>query len=312
MTEDTWRADRKVNSNENKGGMGEAWEESDSIPLEEKFPYQFKDGDHSVDEKGVWDRYNSQPFSPYAGEGKTLSVITVKGGLFCRREETKQDRIYIPAFVQAARGSNREFDMVGENGRVILSKHDLEDWNYASGDAVLIVGNHNRGDMFKLGTVDKSTVTTILRNEDSKYSCPRQSALDYLNERGYDVGSLSEEALQYHEQQRRSEEIEAQLSDPRTPSSFPLTKSLQKEIEEGNIGYYGERERKQVACRLLFQKGWQMAQDWFTNQFEEAKGESNSKASAKASKYYLRSASNKYESLPGMPAEDNKSTKSPW
>lgn len=312
MDNDIWRASSGLNRHTNQSNK-DTEANSKTVPLEEKFPFQLEEDNHTTEEQNVWDRYNSQPFSPYTGNDKTLSVITVKGGVFCRKGETKQSRIYIPAFIQIAKGSNSEYNKVEQDGRVILSKHDLNEWDYTAGDVVLIVGRNNAGDTHKLNIVDSSTVTTILRNEEGKYNCPRQTALDYLNDEGYDVGSLSEEAIQQQEERDRDKEIESQLSDPRTPSSFPLTKTLQEEVEESNISDYSEKDRKHIAIRLLFQKGWEKAQEWFVEQLNKTKS-GNSQPSVKAARYYLRSASDWDDSLPNEPERDEEQqpTKSPW
>lgn len=247
-------------------------------------------------ENNKWRLYKGPAYSPYAGSEKTVSVITVKGGIYCRPNEKKRERVYIPCYIHAARGSNPEYDTKQQKGRVVLSNYDLDDWDYTAGDRVVIIGGYSTGESREIGFMEQSTLTTILLNEEGKYDSPRTEAVDYLIGEGYELDPIEEESTTTTTTDDTTEipSVEDKASDDLTDAG-----KLQKWVETGgDIVDLDHKEIFSLSCRMLKVYGWDKSVLWF----EEAYGE---EADRKVIYDELGDISGKYEDLPGPSDADN-------
>ena len=217
-----------------------------------------------------WRYYKGPAFSPYAGRSKTVSVLTVKGGLYCRPYEEKPERIYIPCYIHAARGSNSEYDREELNGRVILSNYDLPEWDYAKGDTVVIVGGYSNADIEELDVVDRATVTTILRNEEGKYDSPRAKAVNYLIGKGYDIEPADETTEDVSRETGETEDSGIPSLEGANPSELTEAGEIQYGVEKGHIyvhdlgiDYNADNRLWRLTCRLLSVYGWNEALEFY-------------------------------------------------
>ena len=92
-----------------------------------------------------------------------------------------------------------------------------------------------------------------------------QAALDFLESRGYDVGS----AGRSHNATSSSEQAGMSARREHIPTvESPTTEAgeLQRKAEQEGVETLGHMERWRVACRLL-KRGWNPAWEWFKEQF---------------------------------------------
>ena len=246
-------------------------------------------------EDNRWRFHKGPAFSPYAGRSKTVSALTVKDGLYCRPHEEKPERVYIPCYIHAAKGSNPEYDMEETNGRVVLSNYDLPDWDYTAGDTVVIVGKYSTADIVEVGTIDRSTVATILRNEEGKYDSPRSKALDYLIGEGYNVEPVEDVSRETEE----TEDSGIPSVEGANLSDLTEVGAIQYRVEQGNayvhdLGneYEGDNRLFRLTCRLLSVYGFKDAVDWYKEHWDIDYYEL---------RRHVREVSSNYEDLPGPP-----------
>ncbi|MFB6187432.1 MAG: hypothetical protein ABEI86_11270, partial [Halobacteriaceae archaeon] len=217
-------------------------------------------------------QYNAKEFSPYAlctGGEPSIAIVKVKGSPFCREKVTIGNRkrpvhALIPSYFYGARGCvGDEFTKDGEHAPLQLSKPDYAKWNYECGDHVVIIGgksNHSR--ISSVTPREASEAGQALNGEDGS----RQTALDYLTEKGYDVGSRGRSTSLNGENHTANSSPGSQNSKGSEPT---MASKLQRKAEEKGIDTLDHTERGRIACRLLL-FGWDEAWSWFREQFGDS------------------------------------------
>jgi hypothetical protein len=210
-----------------------------------------------------WTRYNAKEFSPYAlaAEGdRSVAALRVKEGPFARHDKRDGDTM-VPAWFYAAVGCSGEYTKQQEHAPLQLSKQDYDKWEYEPGDTLIIIGGRSRNSiLISTSVLETRIVGEILSGEDGG----RDAALEYLSQRGYDVGST--EAPNSAALSRGSNSKDASRIFPAREQPQTEAERLQRQSEQDGIETLSHNERIKVACRLL-KHGWQPAWDWFKKQF---------------------------------------------
>jgi hypothetical protein len=210
-----------------------------------------------------WTRYNAKEFSPYAlaAEGdRSVAALQVKEGPFARQTKRGGDTM-VPAWFYGAVGCNSRYTKQQEHAPLQLSKQDYDKWPYEPGDTLVIIGGQSRNSLLLPTSVLE---TRIVGNILSSDSGDRDAALDYLSEKGYDVGSTTSSnstALRQYSSSKEALSIFPARERPQTEAE-----RLQRQAEQDGIETLSHDERIKVACRHLT-RGWQPAWDWFKEQF---------------------------------------------
>lgn len=217
-----------------------------------------------------WAKYGSKEFSPYAladGNGRSVAVVTVKGGAFAREDVTignanRPVHALIPAYFYGAQGcAGEEFTKVDEHAPLQLSKTDYEKWDYDIGDHVVIIGGNSGSSVIHhVNSWQARVVGHALTGEGAS----RQAALDYLEDEGYDVGSAGSSyshTSRSSQEQRTADHIWPAREDWQRPAE-----GLQRRAEQEGITTLDRVEKARVAGRVL-RYGWDPAWEWFQQQF---------------------------------------------
>jgi hypothetical protein len=215
-----------------------------------------------------WAQYRTKEFSPYAfgaGNPRSVAALRVKGGAFARRDKRNGDTM-IPAYFYGAMGCNGEFTKEQEHAPLQLSKRDYPKWDHEPEEKVVIIGGQSRSSrIFSVSSWEATEVGHALISDEGG----RDTALAYLSERGYDVGTSVSPASA---PKRTTTSREATLDEePRTiwtARENPQTEAeaLQRKAELDGIDTLSHTERIRVACRHLG-KGWQPTWEWFEKQY---------------------------------------------
>ncbi|CQH55015.1 uncharacterized protein HHUB_2167 [Halobacterium hubeiense] len=215
-----------------------------------------------------WSMYNTQEFSPYAhasGNPRSVAALRVKGGAFAR-EGKRGGATMVPAYFYGAVGCNGEFTKADVHAPLQLSKKDYRKWDYAPGEKVVIIGGKSGSSrIFNVSSWDATVVGHALRSDKGR----RDTALNHLSERGYDVGASGSTVSG----SERTTASRAATSDDKPRTIWPARKNpqskaeaLQRKAEQDGIGTLSHNERIRVACRHL-RYGWQPTWEWFKEQY---------------------------------------------
>jgi len=211
-----------------------------------------------------WAQYNAKEFSPYAlagGNGRSVAVVKVKAGAFARRG-VRNGAVLVPVYFYGARGcAGEEFTKEDEHAPLQLSARDFEKWDYKAGDDVVIIGGQSRNSrIFCVGSWQATVAGHALTGDGAN----RQSALDYLESEGYDVGKAGTSGKTAPSKTVESGRGASHVSPMRAPSTEAA--ALQQQAEQDGIETLSHKERSRVACRVL-KWGWEPAWEWFKSQF---------------------------------------------
>lgn len=210
-----------------------------------------------------WAQYNAKEFSPYAlaDEGsRSVAVVRVCGEAFARNE-VRRGATLIPAYFYGAHGcTGRDFTKEDEHAPLQLSGQDYEKWDYDENARVVVIGGQSRNSrIFEIEESEAKRAGTALTREGGD----RQSALQYLDEQGYDTGSRGAANSEKRGSQRRDGQ-EGRTGDTKAAQ-------LKRTAEQGDVEQQlSHTERGQVACRLLKIDGWDTAWAWFKQQYGSA------------------------------------------
>lgn len=211
-----------------------------------------------------WAQYNGKEFSPYAlasGNGRSVAVVKTMGGAFARKE-VRNGTTLIPAFFYGARGcAGAEFTKESEYAPLQLSVRDYNKWDYEVGDCVAIVGGQSRNSrIFRVDPWEAVIAGHVLSGKEGS----RQTALEFLMNRGYEVGKAGsgENAVASNRDGTPRHSVRVRpVGVARTEAA-----AFQRQAEQEGIDTLTHKERWRVACRLLL-LGWEPAWDWFRRQY---------------------------------------------
>jgi hypothetical protein len=213
-----------------------------------------------------WAQYNAKEFSPYAladEGGRSVAIVKVKGGAFCRRN-VQSGAALIPAYFYGAHGcTGDDFTKHDEHAPIQLSARDYEKWEYEEGDDVVIIGGRSRNSrIFDVApSLAPALGDTLVKEEGS-----RRDALALLESQGYDIGEAgrARPAEVDHSNGRHSQRTDSDdATAPRTGAG-----KLQQQAEQEGIETLSHSERWRVGCRLL-KRGWEPAWEWFRAQYSD-------------------------------------------
>ena len=210
-----------------------------------------------------WFQYRAKEFSPYSlaeENGRSVAVVTVKGGAFARRD-VRDGAALVPAYFHGARGcAGEDFTKADEHAPLQLSTPDYAKWDYETGDHVVIIGGQSRQSrIFRVKPWQARVVGHALTGEDGS----RDAALDYLDDEGYDIGSAGSTASTATS---CSAPTGATRIWPAREHPQTTAEALQRQAEQKGIETLTHPQRIKIACRHLRQ-GWQPTWDWFEEQF---------------------------------------------
>lgn len=229
-----------------------------------------------------WLSYNAKEFSPYANAtvgDRSVSAVEVVGTPYQRRDVGKS-KILVPTRFYGAVGCDGDFTKrIGDHAPLQLSKRDYEkylDNEYQVGDCLVTIGGQSRSSrIFRVSQEVASTIGEILGSKEKDANCyqRRDSALECLCKRGFDVGSSrnnSSNTMDYRREAGRRDHWEP--SDRIYSVRNPSTKAgkLQQQAEQTNIGNLTHDERYKLACRLLGIGTWDAVWNWFEQQYGTA------------------------------------------
>uniref|UniRef100_A0A7D5L090 Uncharacterized protein n=1 Tax=Natrinema halophilum TaxID=1699371 RepID=A0A7D5L090_9EURY len=215
-----------------------------------------------------WLMYNAKEFSPYAyasGNPRSVAVIQVKGGAFARKGR-RNGAPMVPVWFIGAIGCDGSFTKETEHAPLQLSegnRKDFEKWSrqgYQNGDYVVIVGGQSRSSIIFSVTRTEALQAGyhLVRTEGS-----RKAALNYLSNRGYDVGASGSTS---------TTASRSGTATGKTKTIWPArenqggAEALQRKAEHEGIDTLSHNERIRVACRLL-RYGWEPTWEWFKERF---------------------------------------------
>jgi hypothetical protein len=212
-----------------------------------------------------WSMYNTQEFSPYAlasGNPRSVAAVRVKGGPFARKDK-RSGATMVPAYFYGAVGCDGGFTKQDVHAPLQLSKKDYRKWDYHVGEKIVIIGGKSGSSrIFSVSSWEATVIGHALMSDEGG----RNSALNYLSEQGYDVGSAGSDS-----QGTSTSTVGTSSGEPRTiwparkdPQSTAET--LQQRAEQDGIDTLSHDDRIRVACRHL-QHGWQATWEWFEEQF---------------------------------------------
>lgn len=215
-----------------------------------------------------WMMYNSKEFSPYAlasGNPRSIAALEVKGGAFAR-EGLRGGAPMVPARFFGAVGCDGSFTKETEHAPLQLSEGNGKDYakwvdrSIGIGDYVVIIGGQSRSSII-LGVTRREALHVgyhLIREHGG-----RQAALEYLSDRGYDVGASGTQSPTALSGGREPGEVDRvpPMRDPTTDAQ-----RFQQQAEQRGISTLTHMERWRVACRLLW-FGWEPAWDWFRKQY---------------------------------------------
>jgi hypothetical protein len=211
----------------------------------------------------LWKRYNRHHFSPYANtdNGRSIAVFRIKGTPFCRRQDESQ-RIYVPAYIYAALGGDRQYTITNENAPIYLSSTDYNKWDFCPGDVVGLIGGRSRSSrLFRL-SADERWVLEGAIHDDIVQDKDRLLAVDCLSDFGYDVGSAG----------KNGPYTESSVEDQSASSQTEAAK-FQQLAERGRIKELNHNEILKLGDRLLKINGWDFAwehfKDYYGDEFDE-------------------------------------------
>lgn len=209
--------------------------------------------------------YSGPPFYPYpTGEehdGRSVASIRVVDTSF-QRYEAGKNRTFVPCYYYGAHScSGREYTKDEQYAPLQLSAKDAQKWEFGEGETLAVIGGGNFESIFHNVSTDiAQQIGDLLDPEDGT----RKDALDLLETKGYDVGSVGRS-------QPSSPATDQQQSAPnQTDSSEASTRAeqLQRRAEQGSVEVSLDHgERRDVANRLLKIDGWDYAWNWFREQY---------------------------------------------
>ncbi|PGF18423.1 hypothetical protein CP556_18445 [Natrinema sp. CBA1119] len=215
-----------------------------------------------------WSMYNAHEFSPYAhasGNPRSVAALRVKGGVFAR-ENKRCGATMVPAYFYGAVGCNGGFTKQDVHAPLQLSKKDYRKWDYEHGEKVVIIGGKSGSSrIFSVSSWEATEVGHALTSDKGG----RDTALNYLSEKGYDVGaSGSTVSGSKCTTASRSNEFSRETGTiwPARENWGTDVEGLQWKAEQEGIGTLSHKERIRVACRFL-QNGWQPTWEWFKEQY---------------------------------------------
>lgn len=215
-----------------------------------------------------WLMYNRQEFSPYAlatGNPRSVAAVRVKGGAFARKGK-QGGATMVPAYFYGAVGANGEFTIQDEHAPLQLSKKDYRKRDYEPGEKIVIIGGKSGSSrIFSVSSWEATEVGHALTSDEGG----RDTALNFLSEQGYDVGtSGSASSPSKRITTSRSGTLDGESGEIWPARENPQTEAeaLQRKAENDGIDTLSHNERIRVACRHL-QYGWQPTWEWFKEQF---------------------------------------------
>lgn len=210
-----------------------------------------------------WARYNAKEFSPYALAAKgnrSVAALRVMNTPFARSNK-RNGATMVPAWFYGAIGCSGEYTKQQEHAPLQLSKQDYDKWPYEPGDTLVIIGGQSRNSKLLLTSVIEACIVGSILSSEHR---GRDAALNYLSEKGYDVGSTESTGSTSFNRDLNS--IEASHIFPAREQPQTEAERLQLQAEQDGIETLSHKERSRVACRHL-RYGWQPAWEWFKRQF---------------------------------------------
>lgn len=194
--------------------------------------------------------YDGPPISPYANaDSDGLHSVTIVHVL--DKPFERDGHNYVPCLVYGAIGGGGDYRVFGEDEFYVrrpvkLSAHDIKKWDYEFSDRVVILGGKSRRS--RIHTINRHEATILKHILQDK---GRKSAINYLNERGYETGKTG---------------MNGSLQNQPSEDSARNTEAarLKRQIEQEGLGAV-ENEYKtilRISCRLLRIGGWDEAWTW--------------------------------------------------
>jgi hypothetical protein len=213
-----------------------------------------------------WLQYNDKEFSPYAfaeGQSRSVAALKVKNGAFAK-EKKRDGATMIPAWFYGAVGASGEFTKEREHAPLQLSKRDYKKWDAQPNDTVVIIGGRSRNSkILDVNGWQACVVGHALTSENGG----RDTAFDYLEAEGYDIGSAGSPASSSSSSSDTTTSTsEAKHIWPARENPQSGAEAFQRQAEQNGIETLSHPERIKVACRVL-RYGWKPAWDWFKEQF---------------------------------------------
>lgn len=211
-----------------------------------------------------WAQYNYQEFSPYAhaaGNDRSVAILKVKGGAFAKQNK-RDGATMIPAYFYGARGCNGEFTKANEHAPLQLSDRDFAKWEYTEDDRVVVIGGQSR--QSKIAEVE-SWHAIVAGHALTGEEGSRRRALEYLQDEGYDIGSVECDTSNMADSTPKCSDTSVQPLSARTSNSEAA--ELQRQAEQNGIETLSHKERWRIACRLLRVSDWSSTRGWFREQF---------------------------------------------
>jgi hypothetical protein len=207
-----------------------------------------------------WDRYwrhnTDKPVSPYANadadDVRSVTIAQVIEDVF-----QHGNFHYAPCEVVGMIGGGGDYEVFPDLKNratvprpVKISGHDIDKWDFNAGDYVVIItGKSNRSKMLDVKESEASIAGTLLRESG------RQRAIEFLETKGYDVGSTG----------MNGSYRTVKLTNPSEASQ------RKREIEQTSVDDVANEELAvvRVACHLLRVEGWDVTWEWFKREYKK-------------------------------------------
>jgi len=210
--------------------------------------------------------YTGYSFYPYPTgndhNGRSVASVRMIDGSF-QRQEAGKNRTFIPCYFYGAHScSGRAYTKNEHYAPLQLSAKDAKKWDYEEGDPIIIIGGGNFESIIHPVTETIAQhVGDLLDPTDGN----REDALEYLETKGYDVGSAGPSQGTHTATTQQPSD-----SDDESKQSTSITDAarLQRRAEKESVEMSLEHdERRKVANRLLTIHGWDHAWNWFREQY---------------------------------------------
>ncbi|WP_323676918.1 hypothetical protein [Halorubellus sp. PRR65] len=213
-------------------------------------------------EQAEKDAYDAHEFSPYANAdngGQSVVAFRVYGEPF-EEDTTHVYSTLVPAYIFAGHGcTGKDYYKYKEHAPIQLSKRDAKKWDFDEDEIVVLIGGKSRSS--RIFAITEEEAEVLVDGHLHYEHGDRLRALEYLANRGYDVGKGRVRT----KSKPNPERVGSDTSKSSLTENSPAAK-LQRRAERKGISALSHEERRKVAFRLLT-RDWDVAWNWFVAQY---------------------------------------------
>lgn len=221
-----------------------------------------------------WKQFNRSSFDPTRTNGRrSVCIATVKGGPYCRESNGQRD-VLVPAYVSRAISGpgDGSFAITDENCPIRLSSMDI-DWSYDPGDTLVIIGypdntptvviEANELSLWPMHAHIYRTPAIALANTFRTVpgTDARMAVIAFLLLYDVTIPEVNQTASQRTPAPADGGTVDYSSQVMTTAAQY------QHKAEEGSIHDLEYGEIRNLGSRLLNNRGWHGAIDWFREQY---------------------------------------------